>query len=158
MTVTVKLSDVLEGMELQSDQSFAYIDRQSGRLLQISEEDIRIAEDEEVDDDIPVWQQSIIQDARAIINDASNRYLALPDRFEIDEWSLMRTYCENVKDETSRERLLDAIHGRGAFRMFKDAVHRLQLADDWYAFRDTRYRAVAIEWCQRNGLDVDEGA
>ena len=46
-----------------------------------------------------------------------------------------------------------ALHGRGAFRMFKDTVHRLGLQDAWYAFRDRALREIAIDWCEANGIE-----
>jgi len=37
-----------------------------------------------------------------------------------------------------------AIHGNGAFRMFKDAVRRLDLRDDWDEFEEEALREIAI--------------
>jgi hypothetical protein len=54
----------------------------------------------------------------------SESYLALPDSFEIDEWSLMEQFSREHRDR-AREELLDAIRGRDAFRWFKATVRRL---------------------------------
>ena len=48
----------------------------------------------------------------------SESYVALPDSFEIDEWSLMEQFSREHRDR-AREELLDAIRGRDAFRWFK---------------------------------------
>ena len=61
-------------------------------------------------------------------------------------------------DEEQRESLLNAIHGRGAFRYFKNRVHELGIAEAWYAFRSAQYRQVALDWCHRHGIEVDETA
>lgn len=45
------------------------------------------------------------------------------------------------------------IKGRGAFRRFKDALHRLNLTAEWYAYREAAVRQVAIDWCELNEID-----
>ena len=62
--------------------------------------------------------------------------MPLPDRFEINEWDMMRDFAGSVENEDHSETLLHAIHGKGAFRYFKDRVHDLALADAWHKFRD----------------------
>ena len=43
----------------------------------------------------------------------------------------------------------------GAFRRFKDTVHRLGLADAWYASRERGYSDVARNWCEANDIPLD---
>lgn len=50
-----------------------------------------------------------------------------------------------------REDLLRALRGRGAFRHFGDAVHRLRLEDQWYAHRGQALEGVARRWLDENG-------
>ena len=61
-----------------------------------------------------------------------------------------------VEDGSLSGILNNSIRGRGAFRRFKDAVHRLGIADEWYRFRDQAYKETAIEWCGDNGVEFDE--
>ena len=78
----------------------------------------------------------------------------MPDQFEVDEWRAMERFSQEVEDRAVSDRLLNAIHGRGAFRCFKESVHQLGLADKWDAFRDEHYRTVAKEWCEANGIEL----
>ncbi len=48
----------------------------------------------------------------------------------------MARFCSDLDDDSQREALLDAIRGRGAFRRFKDLVHRYGIQQQWYDFRD----------------------
>jgi hypothetical protein len=41
---------------------------------------------------------------------------------------------------------------RGAFRRFKDVLHRHNLQQDWYAFRENALREIAIAFCEENNL------
>ena len=49
-----------------------------------------------------------------------------------------------------------AINGRGAFRRFKDTVNRYGIEDQWYAFRDAGYAAVARRWCEENDVEYHQ--
>jgi len=102
------------------------------------------------------WQRKAAELARAIDTDeeqGGGRFIALPDPFEIHEWEMMRDFAaEEVKDEDASDTLLNAIHGKGAFRYFKDKVRELGLADQWFAYRHVRYRKIALDWCEENGI------
>ena len=62
----------------------------------------------------------------------------------------MQEFSRSVKSARIREELLNAIHGSGAFRMFKDAVRRHGVEPDWFTFRAGALRQIAIDWCEEN--------
>ncbi len=82
-----------------------------------------------------------------------DRFERLPSQFDIHEWEIMREFTDTVKSGKIREDLRDKIHGRGAFRAFKDALRRHKIEKDWYAFRDEALRKIAIEWCEEIGVE-----
>jgi hypothetical protein len=84
--------------------------------------------------------------------------VALPDKFDINEWDMMRDFAEAREDRRLAESLLNAIQGRGAFRCFKDRVHEAGIADDWYRFCDEAFRQIALDWCSAHDIDVDASA
>ena len=45
-----------------------------------------------------------------------------------------------------RKELRDAIHGSGAFRMFRNAIRRLGLEEAWYQFRNSVFEEIAHDW------------
>jgi hypothetical protein len=57
-----------------------------------------------------------------------------------------------VADDDQRDELLDAIRGRGAFRRFKDAIHRFGIADEWYRFREEAFEEIAADFLEVNGI------
>ena len=79
------------------------------------------------------------------------RYIALPDRMEINEYHMMEVFAYD-RDE----RLVNAIQGRGAFRWFKDTAESIGLIDDWYDFRNNCYRSRAEDWCRDHDLEWSE--
>lgn len=80
------------------------------------------------------------------------RYARLPGEREVNSWEIMREFCEQVEPAKRRDRLLAAIHGRGAFRYFKDLATEFGIIDEWYAFRDEALREIARDWCEENGI------
>lgn len=152
---SVRLSDIVDGMEMQSDEMTAYFHRPTGRVVAIREEAFMAADD----DDPEFAEDEEFAEARAILNDedaVERNYLALPDRFEIDEYGMMERFASGVAHENERDQLLSALNGKGAFRRFKDTVVRLDLAKLWYAAREQEYERVAREWCEAHGIEVDQ--
>jgi hypothetical protein len=56
------------------------------------------------------------------------------------------------ESERMREELLDAIHGAGAFRMFRSTIRRLGIEKAWYRFRDQAIEEIAREWLEEHNL------
>jgi len=153
-TLRVKLSDIVEGLELQSDESFSYLNTATGEVVSVTTEELRATEEDEPLDDFPDWQHDAIRMARDIVE--TDHYLPLPDRFEINEYRIMERFCLSVDDEDMRDDLCDAIRGRGAFRRFKDRMQLYGLAEDWYRYRDATLREIAIAWCEAHGIAYTE--
>jgi hypothetical protein len=152
--VRVKLKDILEGMEFQSDEISAYLHRPTGRVIAVSEEALHTAEEGTGADDL---EEIELADARRIL-EGGDDYLALPDRFEIDEYRMMDRFAAGIVDPGARAELADLLRGRGAFRRFKDGVRQLGLAEEWYSFRDRGYEEVAWAWCEEHGIIVEPPA
>ena len=155
----VKLSEILTGMESQGDEMRSLLDKQTGEVFCLMDDELGIGEEDVDPADCPEWRRKDIERAKAVqAEEGSGRFLPLPDRFDINEWEMMRDFAISVTDEDISDRLGNAIHGRGAFRSFKDCVHREGLAEKWHKFRDEQYRQVALEWCESHGVEVDTGA
>jgi len=149
MQIPVRLKEILEAMELQSDELSAYLHRPTGRVIAVSDE--AIASAEEGPDGVAGVDELELADARGVLSGGAD-YVQLPDRFEIDEYRMMEHFAAGVADPYARDELLGALHGRGAFRRFKDSVRRHGLADEWYAYRDKSYEEVARAWCEEHNV------
>jgi hypothetical protein len=153
-----KLSAILDALEMQGDETHAFLDRQTSEVVVLLDEELRAAEDGDDLSDYPEWQRDNIGQANLVRADDGSRFVALPDRFEINEWEMMRDFALSVEDEAASGALLNAIQGRGAFRYFKDQVRERGLAESWCEFRAGRYRQIALDWCEEHGLELDTGA
>src|SRR2546429_8607501 len=152
MKVQVKLKDIIEGMDFQSDEQSSFLNLTTGEVVAITDEELRAAEHGAPLEDFPAWQHDAIRIAGEIIE--TEHYLPLPDRFEINEYHIMERFCLSVDDDDLRDDLCDAIRGRGAFRRFKDRVHAYGMAEEWYRYRDNALREMA--WCEAHGLQYTE--
>jgi hypothetical protein len=83
---------------------------------------------------------------------SSDRFVRLPTKFDVHEWSIMEAFSHSVESDTIRDDLLFAIHGAGAFRHFKDTLRRCGIEQEWFSFRDEALRDIAVEWCEEHKI------
>jgi hypothetical protein len=161
MQPRVKLSAILDVIDEQFEEMCVYFDKQTGKIFVLTEEDRFAAADDDEGVDYPDWRRESIEQVKAVLSDEESdggRFLPLPDRFDINEWDMMRDFATNQENEDHADMLLHAIHGKGAFRYFRDRIHELNLADAWNTFRDDQYRQIAMDWCETHGINVDVNA
>ena len=66
MAIRVKLEDIIEGLESQSDESSSFLDKKTGRVVLISDNEMCAAEDDETIDDFDDWEQDQVKIAGEI--------------------------------------------------------------------------------------------
>jgi hypothetical protein len=151
----VALKDIVDALEMPSDEHFYFLDRQTGEVEFVSREILGLAEEGGTVDEVLQWQRREFEVAEAIFADW-DRFKKLPTKFDIHDWDIMREFAESVEPEWLSDELQNAIHGAGAFRYFKDTLRRHRREKDWYAFREEALRQIAIEWCEENGIEYKE--
>ena len=109
-----------------------------------------MTEDPDAASDAPQWQKDLLPKAREVL--ASEDFIPLPSKFEIHEWAIMECFAQSLTDAAVSDELDAALHGRGAFRRFKDTVQRLGIADEWYRFRDAALEEIAVEFLETHGI------
>jgi len=129
MSVRVKLDDIIEGLEFQSDESSSFFDKTTGKVVLISDYEMRAAEDDDPIEDFPDWQQDQVRIAKEIIDETGD-YIPLPSKFDIHEYSIMERFCLSLNDAETRNIFCRLIKGSGAFRRFKDAIQEYDIADN----------------------------
>jgi len=155
MVHRVKLDDIIEGLEFQLDERHSFLDKRTGKMVYISDEEMQAAEDDEPIEDFPEWQQDSIKIAKDVLAELDN-YIELPSQFDIHEYSIMEDFCWSIKDAETRDIFCSLIKGSGAFRRFKDAIHDYDIEDDWYKHRHDALKQIAIEWCQENSIEFND--
>lgn len=151
MPLPVSLATVADELELISDDLYVYINKKSGELVTVSNDDLVTVETGYELEDIPEWQLDLLATAEQV--SSSDDYLQLPTSADIDEWTIMQEFCATVENGRQRRDLLDQIHGKGAFRKFKDALDRYGLRDEWFAFHKAALARIASNFLEEAGID-----
>ena len=150
----VKIAQIADALQMQIDESSAYLNTADGEVYIVSNEELSAAEEGDPPiENFPEWQQQAIKIAQQIIND--DHYIALPTKYDIHEYAIMEEFCDSVADQKVSDALQIAIRGKGAFRRFKDACHRFGISDQWYSYQTEALKEIAISWCQENSLEYE---
>lgn len=151
MRLPVRLSEIIDAIDIPNEELASYLNRKTGDIITVSEEEISAAEEEDPLDDYPEWQRDNILIAKEFLDNEKD-YLALPTKYDLDEYRLMEKFSLSLEDRKASDILCRAIIGKGAFRRFKDTLNRLDLADQWYAYRGDAIRQIAVDWCELNKI------
>ena len=139
---TVKLSLVMEAIEMADDNSTAYYNLEKQELIWYTE-DFGYQQDE----DDEVLEEMIEEGWRT-------RFFKLPDKFDINEYRFMENFIyDQIPAGGVRDQFESAIRGRGAFRRFRNLAERLGVIDEWYDYKEKEQKKLAIEWCEENGFN-----
>lgn len=141
VSMQVKLEIVIDAIEMADHNYTYFLDLETGESVFLADELITGLDNEGLEEEIE--------------ENYGTRYLRLPTKFDIHEYHIMEEFIWTLEDERANK-LECAIQGRGAFRRFKDMVHRMGILQQWYDFQTEYYRKLAVEWCNDNNLEFTE--
>ena len=118
--------------------------------LDALDDEAGMVEDDVDPDDMPDWLGDEMPKIREVLE--SDDWLILPTKFDIHEWAIMDEFARSIGDDDLSDQLMTAIRGRGAFRCFKDAVHRRGIQQDWYCYRDAAIGRIVGDWLDEQGV------
>jgi hypothetical protein len=151
----VSLRAVANEMETLGEGMHAFLNRSTGELFSATDDMIEEADSEDEDDeDLPGWEVESVKRLREILG--SLQWLELPPLSSHEDHHIMERFCRERCEGDLQEELLSAIQGRGAFRRFKDLIHRRGVQDAWYAFRHERLTEEAKAWLEANKIAFEE--
>lgn len=121
MPIPVSLKAVADEIDSCPQEWTAYINRVTGEMIAIPSEQGE-ADIEELAADIERVE-------------SSGDFLALPDTRDMDEYRLMARFCGTIDNALDRQRLEDAISGKGAFSRFKSMILEIGVRDQWFDYK-----------------------
>jgi hypothetical protein len=152
----VKLDDLVSEIELQIDDTFTFIDTKTGEVITLMREEIGAAEDEKPLESFPDWQRENIKKAISIIEDEDGVYVDFTLRNDYNEYDIIQDFIGTLVDEDIREKMNEAIQGRGAFRRFKDGIIEHGVDKHWYKYKESKIKELVIEWCKEHDIEIQE--
>lgn len=89
--------------------------------------------------DLPDWIREAVVVAAEVEHGHGTRFIEVPEPDPREGYEDMEAFIGTVPSEVVRERLSDAIRGRGAFRRFKDVLVEYPSEQvRWFVFKDAR--------------------
>ena len=137
--ITIVIDEVADALARSSDEPLAaHLDLRDGSVVYEPDENWGY-----VDEDL----------ARAF-EEEPKRFLLIPRSGSHDEYSWMESFVDSiVDDDEARDRLADAIRGKGAFGRFRNMLRDYpELRERWFALRTERLADAARAWLE--GEDV----
>ena len=132
----VKLSEVIDALDFTNDEIEYYYNPDTEEIFMSN---IWNFEDLNEDESDELFENSIM----------------LPTRYDINEYEMMEDFAETISDIRLQNQLYISLNGSGAFRRFKDTCINFDIINDWYKYRDERYREIAIDWCKENNIEIE---
>lgn len=142
MPLRIDVGDFLYALDSHDPETEHYLDLQTGEIITatwgvFSEEDPEYA------------------DLEAVREDAT-RYRLIDPVPSREGWRWMRDFAEGVSDARVQERLLDAIHGSGAFGRFKRVLPSYpDVREAWFRFQEERLLEYAREWLAGESVEAE---
>ena len=147
----VELAKIVEGIEVQSDESQACLNLSTGEVIVYTDEELYAARESEDLSDHAEWYREAVERAKEYIENEES-YLRLPTKFELNEYRMMEKFIESLPIEEQREELFNSIKGKGAFNRFRQGIERFMLIDKWHKYKDEALLEFAKWWCEDNNI------
>ena len=133
----VTLSKIIEGLEMVDNEIDCYYNPENDEIFLSNIGEYENLNEDELDE---LFEKSII----------------LPTQYEINEYQIMVDFIDTINNLEIRNNLYRLIQGKGAFRRFKDYCFEVNIIQDWYNYREEKYKEIAINWCKENDLKYKE--
>ena len=129
----INLEKIIEGLEMVDDIVDCYYNPEKDEIFLSNIGEYEELSEDEIDE---LFEKSII----------------LPTKYKINEYQIMVDFIETIDNLEIKSNLQRLIQGKGAFRRFKNYCFNVNIIQDWYKFKEERYKQIAIEWCEQNDL------
>lgn len=136
--------DILElALTWQQTEREAYLDLRTGEVRDAAAPDSEPEEWELSDDDVETGV-------------AEGDLIRIEPLESSIEYEWMAEFAASVRDSRLRERLDDALRGRGPFRRFKDVLAEHPAArEEWFTFHGAQVRQAMLEWLAENSIEPE---
>lgn len=146
-----KIADEIDALP---DGWTSYLNRSTGEVYTLSDDDVFLIEDDLDDDSLPKWQLDELPKIREVLE--GDVWVQLPSAFEVHEWSIMNDFSLNIADEGLRDELLHSIHRKGAFRNFKETIGRRGIEERWFQFKSEALERIVTDWLDAHDIPYSQ--
>lgn len=139
----VKLQDVIDGITYANAGAQFFYNTKTGEVHLLMDNIYGISRDRSLEKEIEKNPEE---------------YISLPNEYEIDEFSMMADFVEQLEDSEEASALFRVLDedGNAAQRLFKQSVQAFDLEKEWLEFRNGCYDEIARLWCDENQIEYEE--
>jgi len=141
---------IAEEIDILPDNGTAYLNRKTGEVYSLMDDEVEQFEEISNTDSMPQWQRDELPKIQEVLT--GDDWLPLPNNFDVHEWSIMKDFSHAIDDQKLRDELLQAIHGNGAFRHFKRIIQEHDVDERWFQFKSEALQQIVAGWLDANGI------
>lgn len=130
----IKLDKIIDGLKMVDNITDCYYNPEKDEIFLSNIGEYEELTEDEIDE---LFEKSII----------------LPTQYEVNEYQIMEGFIDTIDNLEIKNNLHRLIQGKGAFRRFKDYCFELNIIQDWYNYKEEKYKEIAIKWCKQNELE-----
>lgn len=169
----IDFDEIQKAMEDVVRDSFDYfLDLQTGEVIALSEDILsevgaRLYEGDfdEIEDnvesiefseepDLPCWMEDEVELVIEVLLNENGRYVYIPERYSSEAHHIMTEFLETVKDPVIKGELIHALHGKGAFKRFKNVlINYPKERKRWHGYNAKAMKKAIIEWLKSLGIE-----
>lgn len=144
------IQKIADAMDMLPADGSAYFNRKTGEVYSLMSDEVENLEDISYTDLLPQWERDELPKIREVLQ--GDDWLPLPNQFDVHQWSIMNDFSRSMGNEELRDELLHAIHGKGAFRHFKQIIRYHGVDENWFQFKRDALQQIAADWLDANGI------
>lgn len=133
----ILLDDVIEALEETDMYITHYYNKRTNQILysnQFDSEYDTYTEDDEFNDDV----------------------ILMFDYRDKNDYAFMQEFIGTIENDELRNLFYANTRGKEAFKRFRNLLYCNELTEDWYGFKEARYKEIAINWCNQNHIKYYE--
>lgn len=133
----ILLDDVMEALEETDMYITHYYNKRTNQILysnQFDSEFDTYTEDDEFNDDV----------------------ILMFDYRDKNDYALMQEFIGTIENDELRNQFYTNTRGKEAFKRFRNLLYCNEITNDWYQFKEARYREIALDWCNQNHIKYYE--
>lgn len=134
---SISLEDIVNELELISDDGLSFFHKLSGELIHISSYELK----------------NLSKAKTNSSNESFTKadYLKLPTKNEINEHNLMLDFLRNNPNKSISEEVtnLEKDHNTNYWQL-RNVILHYNIGNEWYKYKREAFQKIAIDWCKKN--------
>ena len=147
----VNLNDVVECIEFEGELLTHYYNKKTGIIIYIEDSRTATYKSEDINniENFEEWERELINSLYDFKKNPDD-YIQLPTHDDIDEHGMMIEFSNKIEDSEVRNIILA---NENSVRELRNAIEKAGLTNQWYDYRESVERDLAIKWCNDNNIE-----